>query len=144
MTTIVMNTINGAVTEYDWAFQSLTPGHAGDVTGLYALGGETDAGMPIVATITTGTKFWGSTLKKFIAGVYFAMRGAGRGTLTVHCTAANYTYEFPVRATGQSRAVTGRGIRENYLAFTYQNPDGDGFAIDRIEVLATQSASRRI
>lgn len=144
MTTIVMNTLNGAVTEYDWAFQSITPGHAGDATGLYALGGDTDAGNPIVATVTTGKKHWGSTLKKFVSCVYFAMRGAGQGALTVHCAATSYTYPFPVRASGESRAVTGRGIRENYLAFTYQNPGGDDFAIDRIEVLSTQSTTRRI
>lgn len=144
MTTIVMNTLNGAVTEYDWAFQSVTPGHAGDAAGLYALGGDTDAGQPIVATITTGTKHWGSTLKKFVAAVYFSMRGVGRGALTVHCAAASYTYPFPVRASGESRAIPGRGIRENYLAFTYQNQDGDDFVIDRIEVLSSQSTTRRI
>lgn len=144
MNAIALNTLNGAVTEYDWAFQSITPNHAGDVTGLYALGGDTDAEQPIVATVTTGTKHWGSTLKKFVAGVYFAMQGTGRGALTVHCQATDYTYPFPVRTSGESRAVTGRGIRENYLAFTYQNPDGDDFVIDRIEVLSTQSANRRV
>lgn len=53
MNTIVLNTLTGAVSEYDWPFQSLTPTHAGDVTGLYALGGDTDAGRPIDAHITT-------------------------------------------------------------------------------------------
>lgn len=144
--TIVMNTLTGAVTEYDWTFQSITPGHAGDATGLYALGGSTDAGRPIVATVTTGTKHWGGTLKKFIAGVYFAMRGTGTGKLTVHCPTedVSFSYLFPVRSSGESRAVTGRGIRENYLAFTFQNPDGDDFALDRIEVLSSPSTTRRI
>lgn len=146
MTTIVMNTLTGAVTEYDWAFQSITPGHAGAVTGLYSLGGGTDAGEPITATVTTGTKHWGSTLKKSLAAVYFAMRGTGSGELTVHCPTAgdSFSYLFPVRLSGESRVTTGRGIRENYLAFTFKNLDGADFAIDRIEVLSAQSTTRRI
>lgn len=144
MTTIVMNTLNGAVTEYDWAFQSLIPAHAGDATGLYALGGDADGDLPILAHATTGSGHWGTTLKKHIAAVYFAMRGAGSGQLTVHCKDRDYAYGFPIRATGESRALVGRGIRENYLAFTFENPGGDDFTIDRIEVLVNESKTRRI
>ena len=52
MNTIACNTLTGAVSEYTgFGFQSLTPTHAGSANGLFALGGDTDAGLPIVANI---------------------------------------------------------------------------------------------
>lgn len=143
MTTIVLNTLNGAVTEYGWAFQSLTPAHAGDAAGLYTLGGATDAGQPIVATVTTGKTQWGSSLKKFLGVVFFALKSAGTSTLTVAGEGVGYTYPIVVRAKGESRATPGRGIRENYMAFSYSNADGADFQLDRIEVEVSQSTNRR-
>lgn len=143
MSTIVMNALTGFVTEYDWTFQSITPAHAGDATGLYALGGESDGHMPIASHIRTGGKQWGASLKKRIASVYFAMHGAGTGQLVVHGATSSYAYTFPVRETGQSRCLVGRGICENYLSFAFSNMDGAGFALDRIEVQSVPSKNRR-
>ena len=57
MNAIAFNTMTGAVSEYTgFGFQSITPTHAGSSTGLFTLGGDTDAGLPIVATVTTGKK----------------------------------------------------------------------------------------
>lgn len=145
MTTIVLNTLARAVTQYDWAFQSLTPDYVGDATGLYALGGDTDAGLPISSTITTAKKLWGASLKQSLAQVYFAMSGPADGAvLQVHGADSSWSYEFLVRSSGVSRAVTGRGIRENYLAFGFQNLLGRDFAIDRIEVDDISSKNRRL
>ena len=67
MNTIVMNTLNGAVTEYGrFAFQSITPRLAGSALGLFALGGDTDAGEPIVGRIDTGARDWGTTQLKHV------------------------------------------------------------------------------
>lgn len=144
MTTIVLNTMTGAVSEYDWQFQSITPSHAGDASGLYALGGDLDAGQPVQARIKTGTLLWGSSLKKLIAAVYLAMVGQGTGRLTVHGRSGAWPYEFPLRADGVSRADPGRGIRENYLAFTFENQQGGAFTLDSIEVADIPSKQRRI
>lgn len=144
MNTIALNTLTGAVSEYNnFDFQSITPTHAGSATGLYALGGDTDATQPIVSTVTTGKTLWGASLKKFVEMVYFAIKGSGTSTLTVHGETASYAYPFPVRPAGESRAKPGRGIRENYLAFSYSNADGKDFRLDRIEVASAPSTSRR-
>lgn len=144
MTTIVLNTRTGAVSEYDWAFHSITPGHAGDATGLYALGGDTDAGLPIAAHISTPRLQWGTSLKKVLAAVYLSMRSAGPVVLRVHATAAAWDYPAVQRASGVFRAMPGRGIRENYLAFTVMNQDGSDFQIDRIEAVDAASTTRRL
>lgn len=145
MNTIVLNTLNGAVTEYDaFAFQSLTPTHGGTATGLYALGGDTDDGEPILARIQTGRVQWGTSLKKFADDVYFAVKSAGELRLHVAGEAASWSYDFVVRASGQSRAVPGRGIKENYLSFGLSNPDGQGFQLNKIEVGIPTSENRRV
>lgn len=138
-----MNTLSGAVTEYDWSLTATGPTRAGSAAGLHALGGNTDAGQPIAASITTGKKLWGDTIKKFVAYVYFAMAGTGLGRARVETRDQSYPYEFIVRDSGVSRAITGRGIRENYLAFGYDNVDGADFRIDSIEPTSATSTTRR-
>jgi hypothetical protein len=142
---IAFNTLTGAVSEYSgFGFQSLTSTLAGSATGLFALGGDTDAGLPIVATVTTGRQLWGGTLKKTAQMVYFSLKGSGTSTMTVTGENASHSYPFPVRPDGQSRSKPGLGIRENYLAFGYSNTDGADFQLDRIEVLVAESKNRRV
>lgn len=145
MNTIVMNTRTGAVSEYSgFDFQSITPTHAGSAVGLYELGGDTDAGAPIVSVVTGPRLLWGSSKKKFVGGVYFSMQGSGESECTLRGPAAEYAYSFAVRASGESRAIPGRGFRENYFDVTYRNPDGAAFKIDQIEVMESQSTNRRV
>lgn len=144
MNTIVLNTLTGAVTEYsNFDFQSITPTHAGSDTGLYALGGNLDVAAIIVSTATTGKTLWGSDLKKMLGLVFIAMQGTGNAALTVIGKAASYTYAFAVLAAGVSRSQPGKGIRENYLAFSFSNPDGADFRLDQIEVTVNPSTTRR-
>lgn len=144
MTTIVLNTLTGAVSEYsNFDFQSITPTHAGSDTGLYALGGNLDVTTTIVSTATTGKTLWGSDLKKTLGLVFLAMQGTGNSALTVIGKAVSYTYAFAVLAAGVSRSQPGKGIRENYLAFSFSNTDGADFRLDRIEVTVNQSTTRR-
>ena len=145
MNAISFNTLTGAVSEYTgFGFQSITPTHAGSATGLFALGGDTDDGRPIVATVTTGKQLWGGSLKKMLQMVYFSLKGSGTSTMTVTGENASHSYPFPVRPDGQSRSKPGMGIRENYLAFGYSNTDGAAFQLDRIEVLVAESKNRRV
>lgn len=140
---IILNTLTAAVSEYSLAPQSITPTHMGDALGLYLLGGELDDDQPIVAEVITGDTQWGSSLKKHLDMVYFAMTGSD-GELIVKGKADEYRYSFPVRGSGQSRCKPGMGIRENYLAFGFSNPDGSDFQLDRIEVSVAQSKTRRV
>ncbi len=146
MTTIVLNTLTGAVSEYDWTFQSITPTYAGDATGLYALGGDTDNGQPIAARILTGTTLCGSSFKKHALMVYLSLRGVGTGMgiLWVLGKAKSWSYRFVVRDTGQSRGQPGKGIWENYLGFGYSNVNGADFVLDRIEADIVASKTRRV
>ena len=144
MTAIVMNTITRAVSEYDWGFESITPTHAGSALALYQLGGDTDAGLPIQSTIRTATRMWGEALKSLMGDVYFSMEGTGQGVLKVHTRTISYGYPFPVRAAGVSRGEPGKGIRENYLGFGYENVGGEYFRIDRIEIPSFKSTTRRL
>lgn len=142
---IVMNTLTGAVSEYDnFQFQSITPTVAGSATGLFALGGNTDLGLPIVSRVLTGKTLFGASVKKFLDLIYFSLLGSGTSSLIVQGAIAAYVYTFPVRAPGESRVRPGRGIRENYLAFGYSNTDGADFRLDRIEVLVNASQNRRV
>lgn len=145
MTAIVCNTLTGAVSEHTrHAFQSVTPTHAGSASGLYAFGGDTDDGLPIVADIRLPPTLRGSTLKKHLAMVYLSMTGTGNAQLTVFGKTQDWTYQFPLRDSGQTRCKPGGGIRENYLGFGLSNPQGQAFTLDRVEVLLLESKNRRV
>lgn len=139
-----MNTLTGAISEYDWNFQSITQDYAGDATGLYTLGGDTDNGVEIVAEIVTGKLLWGDQRKKRLDMVWLSLKGEGTGELIIQGENDEWRYNFPVRLTGQSRAKPGLGIRENYLAFGFSNPGGEAFALDQITVSVVESNTRRV
>lgn len=145
MNAIVMNTMTGAVSEYtDFDFHAITPTYAGSAVGLYELGGDLDVAALIVAQVITGKTLLDQSLKKFLDQVYFSVKGSGTSSLIVQGEVDSYSYTFPVREAGESRAKPGKGIRENYLAFGYSNSDGAAFELDRIEVTVSTSKTRRV
>ena len=146
MNTIVCNTLTGAVSEYTgFGFQSLTPTHAGSANGLFALGGDTDAGLPIVANIRLPRALRDTTLKKFPTLVWLSMKGAGSANLTVYGEQHEWSYSFQMQPrTGQTRCQVGRGIRENYYSLGISTPGGQAFSLDRVEVQHVESRSRRV
>lgn len=145
MNAIVMNTLTGAVTEYEnFAFQSITPTHAGAVTGLFLLGGDLDIDQSIVGSIQTGKTLIDESRKKYVEAVHFAMTGTGSGALVVAGQESTYSYSFQIRPAGVSRAKSGRGIRENYLSFGLEKSDGGDFQLDRIEVQIAASINRKV
>ena len=142
---IVMNTLNAAVTEYEaFTFQSITPTHAGDATGLFLLGGNLDIDQPIIGSIQTGKTLIDESRKKYVEAVHFAMTGTGSGALVVAGQESTYSYSFQIRPAGVSRAKSGRGIRENYLSFGLEKSDGGDFQLDRIEVQIAASINRKV
>ena len=145
MKTLVMNTLTGAVSEYaNFDFDSISETHAASATGLYTFGGDTDNGVEIVAEVITGKPLWGDQRKKRLDMVWLSMKGEGTAELIVQGENDEWRYNFPVRATGQSRAKPGLGIRENYLAFGFSNPGGEAFTLDQISVNVAQSNTRRV
>ena len=143
MNTIVMNTLTGAVTEYDWAFQSITPTHAGSATGLFLLGGDKDGALPIPADVLTGKQLMDAAQKKRIPDIYYAVESEpGSLSCVVATEDEEYEYDFAVRAGGVSRANPGKGIRESYLQVGLKST-GDDFTLDYIEANVAVT-SRRI
>ena len=145
MNTFVCNTLTGAVSEYTrHEFQSITPSHAGSATGLYELGGDTDDGLPIIASIRLPATLREGTLKKHLGMVYLSMTGEGDAQFTVFGKTQDWAYPFPLRDSGQTRCKPGGGIRENYLGFGLTTPQGQEFTLDRVEVLLHESKTRRV
>lgn len=145
MNTIVLNTLTGAVSEYDnFAFHGITPTHGGSATGLFAFGGDLDIDRPIVADIGLPATLRDSTLKQAISMVYLSMHGEGSAVFTVKGAKQDWDYTFALRASDQTRCPVGRGIRENYLGFGLSTPGGQAFTLDRVEVLTAQSKTRRV
>lgn len=142
---IVVNTLTGAVSEYTrHDFQSITPTHGGSATGLYAFGGDTDDGLPIVSEIRLPATLRESTLKQSIQMAYLSMHGDGSACFTVHGAREVWRYSFPLRPSEQTRCPVGRGIRENYLGLGLSNPAGQAFTLDRVEILTAASKTRRV
>ncbi|WP_034406175.1 hypothetical protein [Comamonas thiooxydans] len=146
MTAITVNTLTGAVSEYTrHDFQSITPSHGGSASGLYAFGGDTDAGLPIQSSLRLPVTLRENTLKQQIAMVYLSMQGQGEAEFTVFGPGGQaWSYPFPLRDSGQTRCPVGKGIRENYLGFGLSTPAGQAFTLDRVEVLSVKSKTRRV
>lgn len=141
MTTIVVNTVNRAVTEYDWTLQSVAPSRATSNAGLHALGGDTDAGA-LIASEIRGGKPGGEAVQR-VGNVYIAVRGAGGGTLIVQGRDVDWTYPVVARASGVSSVRPGGGIRDSYIGFGYRNGGGADFVLDRIDAEVVKSDTRR-
>lgn len=145
MNTIVVNTLTGAVSEYTgFGFQSITPTHVGSATGLFELGGDTDAGTLITSRVQTGKTQWGGSLKKYLHKAFLGMTGDGAFRFHVSGQNDDYDYETTSPNSGEARAQPGRGIRETYLSFGFSNPDGQDFQLDVLEVVDTTSKTRRV
>lgn len=141
MTTIVMNTATGAVSEYDWEFQSISPDYAANDTGLFALGGDTDAGAEIASHVLGGKP--GGEKMLSLGNVFLAVKGPGVGSLIVE--GMSDTWEYPVvpRSSGVSCAKPGKGISESRLALGYRNVGGADFRLDRIDAEVNEAKTRR-
>ena len=144
MNALVCNTLLGAVTEYDnYYFHSVTPSHAGSATGLFAYGGDTDAGQPIPADVQFPRTLQTLARKKHLGNVYFSIKGAGSAVMTVYGANASWSYGFILRPPGETRCVPGKGIRENYLGIGLSTPDGQAWTLDLVEVDVLPSTNRR-
>jgi hypothetical protein len=144
MTAIVLNTATGAVTEYDWTFQSMTDARAGGNAGLATLGGDTDAGAAISAQFLTGKPDGGGKMLGVQSVFVAAARGTGDGTLIVQGASASWEYAVAARASTIAKAKPGKGIREPRLGFGYRNTAGADFALDHIEAEIVESKTRRV
>lgn len=152
MTAIVMNTRTGAVTEYGatFAFVGITPTQAANASGLYTLGGDDDAGTAIAAPFRG--PYQGTEPVMAPGNVYLGIRGDegdDKGKVRVlaggKSVARGTEWQYPLYAQGSgiSRAILGKGIRENSLAFGYTNTAGAAYTIRSMQIDATSSKNRK-
>ena len=83
--------------------------HAAATTGLYALGGNDDAGTKIAAHCRLPRTDLGTNQRKGLDVCFISVRGSGQGSLTVATRAESWSYPFPIDPQGVSRAKPGRG-----------------------------------
>ena len=104
-------------------------------TGLYLLGGTTDAGTAITWAVKTAMTDDDTPVKKTVRAVRFGGRVGPAATVTVYpgeTSATPYTYTTPRDATVQNyRQKLGRGIKSRYYAL---GMSGTGvFELDTLE-----------
>jgi hypothetical protein len=138
LTTWVMNTRTGAVTEYtNYAFNSFAQlgnkylGASED--GIFELLGDDDAGEDIIARIKSGYLQFGGTQLSRLKEAYIAATGEGAMILRI-LTKDGETYDYSVDTRdGRSTKVNmGKGQRSRYFAFELISA-GQDFDLDTLE-----------
>jgi hypothetical protein len=148
VTTWVMNTRSGAVSEYqNYAFNSFARvGNkylAAADTGLYELLGDKDDGTDIIATIRSGFAQWSGTHLGSFKAAYLAVAGVGDYVLRI-ITRDGKTFNYRVTAAdGRTVKVNlGKGLRSRYFAFELVST-GQDFDLDTLEFIPLV-ADRRV
>lgn len=113
--------------------------------GVYLLGGDTDAGEPIRASISLGRQDFGTTALKAVANCYVGVSSSGDVYLKVLANDTSYLYK-----TARSddylrtqRVAVGRGLRATHMTFELYNEAGADFELASVEFEAAV-LSRRI
>lgn len=109
-------------------------------TGIYALGGDDDAGAPIEASIRGGLSDLGTGLLKRMQSLYLGYRASGDLVLKVVTTSPEgekteswYQLEpRPGQAMHEGRVRVGKGLKSVYWGFELTNVDGADFGLDAI------------
>lgn len=152
----VMTPENRAMRSYSsWPFNSIATiggqlfGAADD--GLYLLGGDTDAGQAILASIRTGRLSLGNTRLKRIDRAYIGANTAGNLLLKVEATTIagdrlQQVYRMTPAVTDEPRehrVDVGRGFRSVYWTFELANDtDGADFELHDMQVLPLTLSGR--
>lgn len=113
--------------------------------GLYELGGDDDAGVPIEARVALGQRDFGSSLLKHISNAYLSVGSDGAMVVQVRLPDGS-TYSYPARR-GDAQMRTqrvdfGRGLRATYFDLELRNQAGGDFELDRLEFVVAPSKRR--
>ena len=146
----VVNDTTGASTSYEgYSFNSFAKYQdrylAAKAGGVYLLGGETDAGAPIRASISLGKQDFGSTAMKTVSSCYIGVASSGNIYLKVLANGTSYLYKT-VRSDDYlrtQRVTVGRGLRSTHITFELYNEAGADFELASVEFEAAV-LSRRI
>lgn len=113
--------------------------------GIYLLEGETDASLPIRASVDFGNNSYGTSRLKGCPSAYLGVSSSGGMFLKVVANDREYLYKARSYSDDfkTHRVDLGRGLRANYLRFELYNSDGCDFELDSVEFLIVPQ-SRRI
>lgn len=143
----VLNVENNAVTTYsNFDFTSMSSGLATKPTGLYSLGGTTDAGALIASTVCLGKQKFGADNLKRMPTVYAGMDFDALLQLRVVTPDGNdFTYDTVSSAEELSiqKFVVGRGFRANWFQLFLYNKDGADFSLATVS-FDTAVSTRRV
>lgn len=114
--------------------------------GVYLLEGDTDAGIPIRASINLGKVDFGTTLMKHVPNCYIGVASDDHMYLKVISNGQEYIYSARSSSDQMQtqRFDIGKGLRSNFMIFELLNNDGCDFELGSIEFIAIPSISRRI
>lgn len=139
VTTWVMNTRTGAVTEYDnYAFNSfarLGNKYIGATSaGVYELLGNSDAGTDIIAEMKGAfLQFGGTHLSRLKAAYIAASKSEDTFVLRIETLDGDiYDYSVDTRAGRSTKVHMGKGQRSRYFAYTLTSV-GQDFDLDTLE-----------
>lgn len=147
----VMNARTGALTRYEnFSFNSFAVFNGETIgataSGLYAIGGETDAGMSIQMVLTTPVSDFGAAQLKRVREAFIGYRTTGRAELHVRADDGEWhVYQMDeTRPSGiyRNRVKVGRGVKASYWQFSVRNVDGADLAIDSIAPTVEPLTSR--
>lgn len=152
VTALVANTVTAALSEYDdFDFTSFCEYkgayYAAGPSGLYRIElGDTDAGVPIDASFSTGDLDFDSEMQKRISDFYMGLRTKGDLTLNIATDEGDpveYTLApYAVETLKQRRVITAKGARGKYWRFEVANTDGCDFEVDTMNVAVVPGARR--
>lgn len=138
VTTWAMNTMTGAVTEYqNYDFNSFTAWdgtyYGASATGLYELRGGTDDGADVIARLKGGFLQFGGTKLSRLKEAYVAARGDGGMLLKIIAADDDvYVYQLDARNMRSTKVNMGKGQRCRYFAYELITA-GQEFELDNIE-----------
>jgi len=145
MTTLVFHSSSLGVTEYAEDYAGLAGDFVATPNGVFSVGGSQDAAPgDIVATVTMGINTEHSTLKRVPMSAYVQADSASVLRATVTTVSGSWSYAQTFLSERTRRFIFGRGIRDSYLGFALDNPDGAAFRIDRVEINTRDSAQRKV
>jgi len=152
-TTWVVNTLNGAVTNYeDFTFNSFARmgqkyiGASSD--GIYELNGDDDAGTDIIATVKSGlAQMVGQSRFTQFRGAYLGVRSDVEGKHKFFMKletgdGVERTYGVNVKNMETTKIHLGKGLRARYFSFELIST-GQDFDLDTVEFVPIL-ASRRV
>lgn len=145
-----LNPDNGAVTRYlrlpaNSMAQLGGKTYVANAGGIYEVGGDSDAGEDIRASVRLPKTDFQTALSKRMAQAYFGLRSTGRMRLKIWVNEDDPRY-YLLQPSGDNvkgtRVLIGKGLRGRYWAMRLDNVAGGDFELESAELMPVRSEHR--